>query len=184
MAAFASKQFQTKRGASFLVRACTPADARAMLELSSAVMSEDVYSLTTADELSLTEEQEAAWIQGHLDHPGHLLLVAEQNGTVVGSLDFSCGHRRRIAHTGEFGMSVAKAHREDGVGRALLAALIEWARAHEAIEKICLKVHATNDRAIGLYRKMGFVEEGRAARELKYGPDAYVDSVLMALFVK
>jgi RimJ/RimL family protein N-acetyltransferase len=81
-------------------------------------------------------------------------------------------------------MSVAVTDREEGIGRALLTTLIGWAEDHSTLEKLCLRVHATNARAIALYSALGFREEGRATRELKYGPSAYVDSVLMARFVK
>jgi RimJ/RimL family protein N-acetyltransferase len=47
-----------------------------------------------------------------------------------------------------------------------------------------LAVFATNARAIGLYRKLGFVEEGRRPREVKFGADQYVDDILMYRFVK
>ena len=51
------------------------------------------------------------------------------------------------------------------------------------LEKIYLKVHATNGRAISLYQKLGFREEGRLVRDLKLGPNEYVDTVVMSLFV-
>ena len=37
---------------------------------------------------------------------------------------------------------------------------------------------------IRLYRRLGFVEEGRRAEEIKIGPNRYVDEVLMGRFVK
>ena len=183
MATIQARRIETTRGQTVLIRSGAPSDAAAILKHCREVMAESEFTMTCPDELSLTEEQEEAWIQSHLDHPGHLLVVAEMEGRLVGELNFSCGHRRRIAHTGEFGMSVAKEDRDAGIGRALLATLIDWAKHHDSIEKVNLKVHATNDRAIALYRKMGFVEEGRAVRELKYESGQYVDALLMAMFV-
>ena len=99
---------------------------------------------------------------------------------------FTLGHRSEAqsAHTGEFGMCVEASSREKGVGHALLRSFLDWASTHPTLEKVCLKVHATNERAIGLYRSLDFVTEGKAVRDLKYGPDLYVDSMLMAKFVK
>jgi hypothetical protein len=48
------------------------------------------------------------------------------NSKIVGLLDFSNGHRQRIAHTGEFGMSVEKAVRDQGIGSLLLQVRIGW----------------------------------------------------------
>ena len=48
------------------------------------------------------------------------------------------------------------------------------------LHKISLEVLATNTRAINLYKKLGFVEEGRKRDEvLKNG--VYVDSVIMSI---
>jgi RimJ/RimL family protein N-acetyltransferase len=99
-------------------------------------------------------------------------------------VDFANGHRRRISHTGEFGLSVLKKWRGQGIGEILLSALLDWARSVPDLEKINLLVHATNDRAIALYRKFGFEVEGRRKKDLKLGPGEYVDSVLMGLWIK
>lgn len=61
---------------------------------------------------------------------------------------------------------------------------IEWASAHPVIEKIGLGVFSNNAGAINLYKKLGFVEEGRRVREIKIGTDDYVDSILMYKLVK
>lgn len=86
-------------------------------------ISRSLYTLTEADELNLTIEQEADWIQQHLDHPSKIIFVAEYEGRLIGILDFACGHRRRIAHHGEFGMSVEKEWREQGIGAALTSSI-------------------------------------------------------------
>jgi putative transposase len=39
-------------------------------------------------------------------------------------------------------------------------------------------------RVYRLYTKLGFIEEGRRARDIKRGPDDYVDTVMMYRFVK
>ena len=46
-----------------------------------------------------------------------------------------------------------------------------------------LAVFSTNAKAIALYGRLGFVEEGRRAKEIKFGPGEYVDEVLMGRFV-
>jgi ribosomal protein S18 acetylase RimI-like enzyme len=52
------------------------------------------------------------------------------------------------------------------------------------LEKIKLSVIATNERAIGLYKRFGFQEEGRRLRELKYSNGSYADTILMARIVR
>lgn len=131
-----------------------------------------------------SEEEERKWIQDHLDHPGKLLLLAEASGTIVGSLSFENGRFRRIAHRGSFGVGVRKEWRGRGIGTALLRTLLDWAEANPIIEKICLDVFVTNENAIRLYKKLGFVEQGFGSKEVKRGPGQYVDVMWMCRFVK
>lgn len=67
---------------------------------------------------------------------------------------------------GEFGMLVAAGWRGRGVGSALVAAAIDWARAR-GLHKLALGVFPHNRAAIGLYRKFGFVEEGRRVKHIR-----------------
>ncbi len=61
--------------------------------------------------------------------------------------------------------------------------LLGWARSSPGVEKVELQVRSSNERAIALYRSLGFVEEGRKTRRLKIGPNAYLDDIYMALRV-
>jgi len=54
-----------------------------------------------------------------------------------------------------------------GIGTAQLQSLIDWARGDPVVEKLCLFVHAANQTVIGLYKKMGFLEEGRRVRQVQ-----------------
>jgi RimJ/RimL family protein N-acetyltransferase len=60
---------------------------------------------------------------------------------------------------GEIGMFVATGWRGRGVGSALVAAAVEWAKAR-GLHKLTLSVFPHNEAGIALYRKFGFVEEG------------------------
>ena len=77
-----------------------------------------------------------------------------------------------------------KDNRNMGIGKLLINEILSWAAQHPVIEKVSLRTFSTNSRAIELYRKLGFVEEGRKVKELKFGDDEYVDDVLMYKFVK
>ena len=62
--------------------------------------------------------------------------------------------------------------------------LISWAEKNSVIEKVTLNVFSTNPRAIHLYEKCGFKEEGRCPEDMKLSDGTYIDSVLMYKFVK
>src|SRR5881409_3744128 len=85
-------------------------------------------------------------------------LVAEAAGEPVGVL--------HLDDTGwgfaELGMFVAREWRGRGVGSALVVAAIDWAR-DRGLHKLSLGVFPHNEAGLALYRKFGFVEEGRRA---------------------
>jgi ribosomal protein S18 acetylase RimI-like enzyme len=77
-------------------------------------------------------------------------------------------------------MLVAQPWRGRGVGSALVAAAIDKARG-EGLHKLSLEVFAHNDAAIGLYRKFGFVEEGRRVKHYRRASGLLWDSIVMGL---
>lgn len=114
---------------------------------------------------------------------GGIFLVAEERGELVGHGLLQKYRLAVTAHIVELTLVAHAGHQGRGVGRQIMRALIDWARAQPAVEKIELRVRASNERALGLYRSLGFVEEGRFRRRIRLGPAAYVDDVAMALWV-
>ncbi len=83
---------------------------------------------------------------------------------------------------GEIGMLVAREWRGRGVGSALVAAAIDWARQHD-LHKLSLSVFAHNAAAIALYDKFGFVEEGRRVRHFRRANGELWDALEMGLLL-
>jgi len=83
---------------------------------------------------------------------------------------------------GEIGMMVAAGWRGRGVGSALVAAAIEWGRA-QGMHKLSLSVFPHNAAAIALYRKFGFVEEGRRIKHLRRANGELWDLIDMGLLL-
>jgi len=79
-------------------------------------------------------------------------------------------------------MAVALPWRGRGVGTALLTAAIEKAR-NEGLHKLSLEVFPHNDAAIALYRKFGFIEEGRRVRHYRRASGELWDSIAMGLLL-
>ena len=173
-----------KNGRAVTVRCASAEDAKGLALLSRQIAGELAYTVTEPDEAPSAEEM-AERIQDRHAHPARLLLVAANtDGHIWGELDCGAGSRRRLAHRARFGISVARDHRDQGIGRALIQAMLDWAGTHPVIEKVVLGVFAENEAAIELYRRMGFVVEGRRVREFKLGPGRYADDLIMARMVK
>src|SRR5512138_2429504 len=90
---------------------------------------------------------------------GQIMLLAEEDGRTFG-LVFGLFDREhpKTGHVG--GMWVEPEGRRRGAGKALLRAVIDWARLRE-LERLELWVTEGNDPAIRLYERGGFTDTGR-----------------------
>ncbi|RLQ92432.1 GNAT family N-acetyltransferase [Falsibacillus albus] len=155
-------------------------DSDALLELQRSVVSEEKYLIALREEFNKTPAEQREWVQNIMENKNETFFVAEIDGEVVGWIVFTATqNRKRLAHTGTFGMMIGEKYRGRGIGKLLLSALMDWAEKNPVIEKVSLGVFSTNERAIALYKKMGFIEEGRKIKEFKFDDDVYVDDILM-----
>ena len=155
--------------AQFTVRPATAGDARAMAELFAAVAVERT-GIATEPPVDI-DERTALFARTAAGS-----VVAVGGGQIVGML-----HVEVSRHGfGEIGMLVDRDWRGCGVGRALVQAAISWARGR-GLHKLCLEVFAHNTAAIALYRKSGFVEEGRRTRQYRRANGELWDSIVMGL---
>ncbi len=184
MSKIAAREYKLKTGEKVVIRTAVLDDAPAILEHARIILAEDLYNVSMLDEFQKTIVEEKQWIQEHINHPCQIILVAELGGSIVGMLGFENGSRKRLAHQGAMHMSVRPEFRRKGIGIALLQSLVDWAEENPVIEKVTLAVFATNRPAIDLYKKMGFLEEGRRVRGIKIADGKYVDDILMYRFVK
>lgn len=82
----------------------------------------------------------------------------------------------------ELGMCVAAEWRGRGVGSALVAAAIDLARGR-GLHKLSLGVFPHNAPAIALYRRFGFVEEGRRVKHIRRQSGELWDPIDMGLLL-
>ena len=134
--------------------------------------------------LQLPFADEAFWRKRITDMPGgsavnELFLVAELGGRVVGNAGLQGIANLRRRHVMSFGIAVDSSVHGQGVGSALMAALLDWADNWAQVLRIELGVYADNQRAIALYERFGFEHEGRhRAHAMRNGE--YVDTLAMA----
>ncbi|HEV7307382.1 GNAT family N-acetyltransferase [Ensifer sp.] len=100
------------------------------------------------------------------------------DGEVVGWCDVRLDPSPTRAHVGTLGMGLLEPYRGQGIGRRLLKLAMEQAR-ERGLERIELTVLDGNVAAEALYRRPGFLVEGRRIRDWKHD-GMYQDSILMA----
>ena len=103
------------------------------------------------------------------------LVARDEDGGVIGH----ASARRLVDDVHVVRLVVDDAQRRRGIGASLLAGLIDWARGCGA-ERITLEVRASNDAAIALYARAGFVTLGRRSGYYPDGEDALVCTLELA----
>lgn len=111
--------------------------------------------------------------------PDLYMFVACRDEAVIGEISLKLASAARRRHAASLGMAVDAACTRQGVGSALLRAVIELAERWLNIRRIELEVYTDNAAAIALYEKFGFVVEG-TARAYGFRDGAYADVHLMA----
>lgn len=109
-----------------------------------------------------------------------LALVAERSGQVVATAGLHpVGPSPRRRHAMTLGLAVAPAAQRQGVGRALMDALTDYADRWTQVLRLELTVFADNAAAITLYRRCGFAVEGTLRAYARRDGD-WVDALAMA----
>jgi RimJ/RimL family protein N-acetyltransferase len=109
-------------------------------------------------------------------------IVAENDGKVVGHALLNPMPLEAIFHVFRLTIVVHPDYLDKGIGTALMRDLLAWAEQTPQVGKIELLVRVTNERAIRLYSKLGFVEEGRFRNRVRMPDGSFVDDLAMAWF--
>jgi phosphinothricin acetyltransferase len=139
------------------VRPATEADLPGILE----IYNEAVRTTTaTYDYEPRTMEHRRAWFADHQRHDYPVFVALGPSGEVVGWSALNRYHDRPgYRFTVENSVYVAAARRGQGVGKALMAPLIESAR-QRSFHAILAAIDATNEASRRLHTRFGFEPVG------------------------
>ena len=132
--------------------------------------------------LSLAQEEK--WFESSLALPREEQPLAIEVRQGRGWLHIGgCGLFRfdRLAHNAELGIVIGEKSRwGKGHGTDAMHALLEHAFGTLNLHRVYLRVHESNARAIRVYQRTGFIEEGRF-RQDHLADGTYEDTLIMGL---
>lgn len=170
-----------KNGKEALIRNGDAADGPAVFDVFNLTHAETDYLLSYPDENSFDPEQEAQFLEEKTKSPNEAELIAIIDGKVAGLAGIEpVGKKYKVRHRAEFGISVLKEYWGLGLGKALTKACIQCAE-EAGYSQLELNVVAENDRALSLYRSLGFVEFGRNPGGFSSRTSGYQELVYMLL---
>jgi ribosomal protein S18 acetylase RimI-like enzyme len=136
----------------------TPRDAGALLALKRVLERETSFMLLEPDERTTTEPEAAEELRSTAARPNSVVFVAD-SGRARGYVEPNGGAFQRNLKTAYVVIGVRRSHAAGGIGRQLLSELERWAPA-AGLLRLELTVMTSSERAVGLYRKLGYRAEG------------------------
>ena len=160
------------------IRQATSNDAQSLVEAEHQTAATPGRLVSRPHELTMAAfEQKLA----ELDTAGRY-IVAEKDAQVVGHALLEPMPLEAIAHVFRPTVVVHPGFLGQGIDEMLMHDLMVWARLTPKVQKIELLVRASNARAIHLYTKLGFVEEGRFKNRIRLPDGSFIDDIAMAWF--
>ncbi len=180
---FEDKLVALKSGKIVTIRACCVEDARDLLKLKL-----DYLRNTTTIPLENNEYVEDVTlefelIKEYINSPNSILLVAEYENSLIGNIDLTGSKRKKMFHTGMIGMGIKDDWRNQGLGKILIEAVINWAKNDSPITLIWLDVYSSNELGVNLYKNTGFKISGTMKNFFKEA-SGYKDKIQMYQEIK
>lgn len=183
MAIIAQNSVLLKNNQTCIIRTSEAKDAKGLIDLTLLVSQTSPYLTLTPNEVNKTRWKMKSQLNQAIKDPIQLRILAEVDGKIVASLN-TFGHiRQRMRHAIDFGIGIIPDYQAQGLGYILISQLLSWAKANPTIKRVGLDVDARNKAAIGLYKKLGFIEEGYHKRTVLYEDGTFADGITMAQLV-
>lgn len=117
-----------------------------------------------------------------------ICIVAEHSeldspDNIIGQCEVSNLEWEAAAHVGQLGIIVKKKYRDSGIGEKLIDIALRESKKLNNKQKIILSCFQRNDRAIHLYRKLGFSTIGIRKKQF-FMNKQYYNEVLMELWIE
>jgi ribosomal protein S18 acetylase RimI-like enzyme len=138
-----------------------PGEAAEILALLKVIGGETDNLSFGGDGLPISTEGEAKFLAAILDSDRELFLTARREGELVGTAHDSTCSGARTSHRGRVGICIRRSAWGMGIGCMLMERLLNFAENIAKTEIVSLEVRSDNTRAIGLYKKFGFLTVGR-----------------------
>ena len=173
------KTVKLKNGQTATLNWLKKSDLPELVQVLNSVIREQKYLFMNNEITDMEEEKQ--WYE-RSTREGMLYLVARVNGKIVGGASIH-PHTDKRSHVAVFGVFIRDGYRNLGLGTTLTNILTEIAK-ERGFEILQLSVYDSNKRAFNVYKKCGYAECGRLARDIKFLDGTYTDRILMELLLK
>ena len=175
------KTVKLKNGSEAILRNRDFSDGEKLYKIFNLTHEETDYLLSYPDENSFDAEEESQFLREKTESENEIEIIAEIDGKMVGTAGIEAvGKKYKLRHRAEVGISILKEFWGIGLGRALMKACIDCAK-EAGYKQLELNVVADNERAVSLYKSLGFKEFGRNPRGFNSRISGYQELIYMFL---
>ena len=161
-------------GHELLLRNAKEDDAQMLISGLKLMCGETPFLAKEPEEITLTLEEEIEFIRMQNGSEGNLFLIGFWDGVYVGNCSFMGMSMLRNKHRVSMGIALQQKYSGNGIGTKMVETLLAVAK-EKGIEQMELEVVTTNERAIHLYKKMGFEVFGTLPNNMKYIDGSYAN---------
>ena len=173
------EKIQLRDGREVVLREAEPEDAESMIAYLRQTAAETHFMVRLPEEVDFTLEAEERILRNIRKSDKDLMLAAFDGDRVVGNVGVHIFHdRTKVRHRSSLGIAIIQEYCSSGLGTILMERGIDFAKK-AGFEQLELGVFADNDRALCLYKKMGFEEIGRIPRAFRLPDGSYIDEITM-----
>ena len=174
-----ARDFFLKNGQKIILRSPDMFDAAQLLEHMKITSGETVYMSRYPEEISVSVEQQARYLQMIENDPDNFMLAAYIGDKLVGNAGVTrVRDNIKYRHRANFGISLRESVCDLGLGSLMLHEVLEIAKK-TSFEQLELTVFGDNVRARHLYEKFGFETVGIVPRAYRLKDGSYHDEVQM-----
>ena len=152
---YCQKEIRLKDGRTAVLRAPRPEEAAetvAYLQLSTG---ETDFLAKYPEEIGYTTESEEAYLRASLEAEHAMMIVCTVDGRIAGNCQIMRRSTKKTQHRAALAIGLLREFWGLGIGTAMLSELIGCAHSM-GVRQLELEVVEGNERAMALYRKMGF----------------------------
>lgn len=156
---YQSKNIALKNGVEAVFRSPEASDANAMNDFLKTCFSQTDFLLRYPEEWTQTEEAEAKFLESVRMSQYTLMIVCTVNGEIAGNCTLMRNGTLKTKHRASIAIGILQKYWGFGIGTAMMGEIFSVAR-EQGIAQLELDYVEGNERACGLYEKMGFVHVG------------------------
>lgn len=176
------KEILLKNNKKAIIRKASTKDAQEIIDYLNKIGGESDFLTFGKNEFNISLENEEKYINSHEDTNTSIMIVSLVDGEIVSIASITSVQKDRLKHVGTLGISVLSKYWGLGIANEVMAYLINWAKSNNITKKVALLVREDNYKAINLYKKFGFEEEGIFKNDICIN-GIYYNTISMALLV-